>query len=78
MTNINKVLILLALASGNESYNEAQEKIVNPDISYGGNPRTYKLAGLAVTGIDGYEDYVLTGISGLSVGQQIGVWYCYY
>jgi len=51
----------------------AQEKIVNPDISYGGNPHTYKLAGLAVTGIDGYEDYVLTGISGLSVGQQIEV-----
>ena len=73
MTNINKVLILLALASGMSLTTRAQEKIVNPDISYGGNPHTYKLAGLAVTGIDGYEDYVLTGISGLSVGQQIEV-----
>ena len=73
MTNINKVLILLALASGMSLTARAQEKIVNPDISYGGNPHTYKLAGLAVTGIDGYEDYVLTGISGLSVGQQIEV-----
>lgn len=73
MTNINKVLILLALASGMSLTMRAQEKIVNPDISYGGNPHTYKLAGLAVTGIDGYEDYVLTGISGLSVGQQIEV-----
>ena len=73
MTNINKVLILLALASGMSLTTRAQEKIVNPDISYGGNPHTYKLAGLAVTGIDGYEDYVLTGISGLIVGQQIEV-----
>ena len=73
MTNINKVLILLALASGMSLTTRAQEKIVNPDFSYGGNPHTYKLAGLAVTGIDGYEDYVLTGISGLSVGQQIEV-----
>lgn len=73
MTNINKVLIFLALASGMSLTTRAQEKIVNPDISYGGNPHTYKLAGLAVTGIDGYEDYVLTGISGLSVGQQIEV-----
>lgn len=73
MTNINKVLILLALASGMSLTTRAQEKIVNSDISYGGNPHTYKLAGLAVTGIDGYEDYVLTGISGLSVGQQIEV-----
>ena len=73
MTNINKVLILLALASGMSLTTRAQAKIVNPDISYGGNPHTYKLAGLAVTGIDGYEDYVLTGISGLSVGQQIEV-----
>ena len=73
MTNINKVLILLALASGMSLTTRAQEKIVNPDISYEGNPHTYKLAGLAVTGIDGYEDYVLTGISGLSIGQQIEV-----
>ncbi len=36
-------------------------------------PKTYKLAGLSVTGIEGYEDYVLTGISGLSVGQELEV-----
>ena len=51
----------------------AQHKIINPDITYSGTPKTYKLAGLSVTGIDGYEDYVLTGISGLSVGQELEV-----
>ena len=72
MTKINKVLMLLAF-SGVSLVASAQQKIVNPDITYTGSPKTYKLAGLTVTGIDGYEDYVLTGISGLSVGQELEV-----
>ena len=72
MTKINKVLMLLAL-SGVSLTMSAQQKIVNPDITYSGTPKTYKLAGLTVTGIDGYEDYVLTGISGLTVGQELEV-----
>ena len=72
MTKINKVLMLLAL-SGVTLTMSAQQKIVNPDIIYSGTPKTYKLAGLTVTGIEGYEDYVLTGISGLTVGQELEV-----
>ena len=72
MTKINKVLMLLAL-SGVSLTMSAQQKIVNPDITYTGSPKTYKLAGLTVTGIEGYEDYVLTGISGLAVGQELEV-----
>ena len=72
MTKINKVLMLLAL-SGVSLTVSAQHKIINPDITYSGTPKTYKLAGLSVTGIEGYEDYVLTGISGLSVGQELEV-----
>ena len=51
----------------------AQDKIVNPDISYAGTPRTCEIAGLAVEGVEGYEDYVLTGLSGLTVGQQVEI-----
>lgn len=72
MTKINKVLMLLAF-SGVSLTMSAQQKIVNPDITYSGTPKTYKLAGLTVTGIEGYEDYVLTGISGLTVGQELEV-----
>ena len=72
MTKINKVLMLLAF-SGVSLVASAQQKIVNPDITYTGSPKTYKLVGLTVTGIDGYEDYVLTGISGLAVGQELEV-----
>ncbi|MBO5818878.1 MAG: outer membrane protein assembly factor BamA, partial [Bacteroidales bacterium] len=40
---------------------------------YYSSPREYKIADIAVEGIDNYEDYVLIGISGLSVGQTIAV-----
>ena len=49
----------------------AQDKIVNPDISYAGTPRTREIGGIAVEGVEGYEDYVLAGLSGLTVGQEI-------
>lgn len=49
----------------------AQEKIVNPEISYAGTPRSGVLGGIAVSGVEGYEDYMLASISGLTVGQQI-------
>ena len=63
------IYALLAFATTSQ----AQEKIVNPDISYAGTPRTCTVAGINVSGVDGYEDYVLAGISGLTVGQQISV-----
>ena len=74
---INKVLgavkgillfYLLAFLPLNAS---AQDKIVNPDISYAGTPRTCEIGGIAVEGVEGYEDYVLAGLSGLTVGQEV-------
>ena len=55
------------------SHVAAQDVIVNPDISYAGTPRTCEIGGLAGEGVEGYEDYVLTGLSGLTVGQEIEV-----
>ncbi|MBQ4387314.1 MAG: outer membrane protein assembly factor BamA, partial [Prevotella sp.] len=51
----------------------AQDVIVNPDISYAGTPRVCEIGGLTVKGVEGYEDYVLIGLSGLSVGQTVSV-----
>ena len=51
----------------------AQDVIVKPDISYAGTPRLCEIGGLNVEGVEGYEDYVLTGLSGLQVGQDIEV-----
>ncbi len=71
MRYFKTILALLALASAASIH--AQEKIVNPDISYAGIPRTYTVGGIAVSGVEGYEDFMLTGISGLAVGQEITV-----
>jgi len=43
-----------------------------PEIFYA-TPREYKIADIAVTGMDNYEAYVLIGLSNLSVGQVIKV-----
>ena len=72
MDKIRKIFILLyGLAIGMQV--QAQDKIVNPDISYAGTPRTLTIGGINVSGVEGYEDYVLIGISGLSVGEQVEV-----
>ncbi len=44
-----------------------------PVISYSLSPRKYKIADIKVTGIKNYDDYVLIGFSGLSVGDEITV-----
>ena len=51
----------------------AQDVIVNPDISYAGTPRQCEIGGITVKGVEGYEDYVLINLSGLSVGQMVDV-----
>ncbi len=44
-----------------------------PVILYSATPKKYEIGGIEVTGIKNYEDYVLIGLSGLSVGQTISV-----
>ena len=73
MCHINKILLLIAVALGMTSRVAAQEKSVNPDISYSGTPRICIIDGITVKGVQEYEDYMLTGLSGLSIGQQISV-----
>lgn len=71
--NFAKRLFALAIATVlcNMAMMHAQDKIVNPEISYAGNPRSVTIGGLAISGIEGYEDYMLLSISGLAEGQQI-------
>lgn len=51
----------------------AQDKIVHPEVSYTGTPRIVEIAGINVSGVEGYEDYALTSISGLSIGQTVEI-----
>ena len=68
-----KVLVALFTIHCSLFTASAQDKIVNPDISYAGTPRSCTIGGISVSGVEGYEDYVLTGLSGLTVGQEIEV-----
>ena len=52
---------------------QAQVKEINPDISYASSVRMLNIGALRVSGVEGYEEYMLTSISGLSVGQEISV-----
>ena len=72
MNYINKVLVVLMTLMLHVSV-QAQDVILNPDISYAGSPRTCVLGGINVSGVDGYEDYMLTSISGLTIGQEIEI-----
>ena len=62
--------LCLCLSFGQARTAQAQQSA--PEIYYS-SPREYKIADIAVEGIDNYEDYVLIGISGLSVGQMVKV-----
>lgn len=44
-----------------------------PIILYSEIPKKYEIGGISVEGVSNYEDYVLIGLSGLSVGQIITV-----
>ena len=70
--NINKVLLVVTALLWTAAM-QAQDKIVYPEITYAGTPRTVTIGGINVSGVDNYEDYVLTGISGLTVGQEIDI-----
>lgn len=72
MKYVKRFLLLTVAVLANFIQSEAQT-IVNPDISYAATPRTCKIAGIAVSGIEGYEDYMLTSISNLSIGQEVSV-----
>ena len=76
---INKVkglvkgILPLCLLTFLPLYASAQNKIVNPDISYAGTPRQCEIGGITVEGVEGYEDFVLINLSQLRVGQSIEV-----
>jgi outer membrane protein insertion porin family len=44
-----------------------------PVISYSLSPKKYKIADIKVTGVKNYDDFVLIGFSGLSVGDEVTI-----
>lgn len=52
---------------------KVEEPAEVPVISYSLSPKKYKIADIKITGIKNYDDFVLIGFSGLSVGDEITV-----
>ena len=68
------IVALLAVGTAVEAVAQAtNDTIYNPKIVFSGMPQKYELAGIKVTGVDNYEDYIIIGYSGLSVGQKIEI-----
>ena len=74
---ILKFIILTFLVSLPAIIAYAQEnndtQSANAAFEYTMQRKTYEIAGITVSGADGYEDFVLIGFSGLSVGDKIEV-----
>ena len=52
---------------------KVEEPAEVPVISYSSPPKKYKIADIKVTGIKNYDDFVLIGFSGLSVGDVVTI-----
>lgn len=46
---------------------------VKPEIDYSRAARPYTLGGITVSGVQNYDEYLLIGLSGLTVGQRINI-----
>ena len=66
------IILLVVPCGGVEAQDVFTDTIHKPSVLYSA-PKRYEIAGITVSGIDNYEDYVLIGLSGLSVGQVITV-----
>ncbi len=64
-------LLMLALTLPTRTW--AQETQVKPVVDYSRTPRKYVIAGITVGGVSNYDDYLLVGLSGLSVGQRVAI-----
>ena len=50
------------------------DTVYNPVVDYGSMPRKYEIADITVSGAtDNYEDFVIIGYSGLTVGDEIEI-----
>lgn len=68
------IAIFMLISAISAFAQEQTDTIYNPIVNHTSQvARKYIIQGIEVTGADNYEDYVLIGFSGLSIGQQISV-----
>ena len=67
------VWTLLLLCGTGVQAQELNDTIYNPKVIFTGMPKRYEIAGIRVVGVDNYEDYIVIGYSGLSIGQKVEI-----
>lgn len=72
-----KLLLIFAAVAmvfgNNVKAAEQNDTIYNPTIIFSGMPKKYEIAGLRVEGLQNYEDYIVIGYSGLSIGDIVEI-----
>lgn len=66
------ILALATSVKAQETYT-VNDTIYNPKVVFSGHHPKYEIAGIKVTGADNYEDYIIIGYSGLSIGQRVEI-----
>ncbi len=68
---------VVALAPGGASAQNltatSNDTIYNPKVIFTGSPSKFEIAGMRVEGTDNYDEFVIMGYSGLSLGQRITI-----
>ena len=54
-------------------FGQVGQREIKPTIDYNRTPRTYYIGNITVDGVKNYDDYLLIGLSGLTVGQPITI-----
>ncbi len=49
------------------------DTIYAPNVIYSGLPNTYEIAGIKVTGVPNYEDYIVIGYAGINIGDRVEI-----
>ncbi len=73
MKKIHLIIYIYFLTWLLPAMGQLPQREVNPVIDYNRTPRSYCIAGITVDGVKNYDEYLLIGLSGLSVGQQVEI-----
>ncbi len=73
MKRTHLIITYMLLCVVSHTMAQLVEREVKPIIDYNRTPRTFRIAGITVDGVQNYDEYLLTGLSGLTVGQPIEI-----
>ena len=71
ITLVSLFILLSALPVFSQELADSTKTENLPTISYTFSPKTYTIAGIEVQGAENYDDFIIIGLSGLSIGDEV-------